>query len=58
MMRPGDKWKLWIPSELGYGDAGSGSMIKGGDVLVFELEVLEVKEGEVASSGIWAVMEK
>ena len=49
MMRPGDKWKLWIPSELGYGDAGSGSMIKGGDVLVFELEVLEVKEGEVAS---------
>jgi len=58
MMRPGDKWKLWIPSELAYGDSGSGSMIKGGDVLVFELEVLEVKTGEVAPSGIWAAMEK
>lgn len=44
LMRAGDKWKLWLPSELGYGDSGAGGKIPGGAVLVFELELLEVKE--------------
>ena len=44
LMRPGDKWELTIPSALGYGSSGSGSKIPGGAVLVFELELLEVRD--------------
>lgn len=44
LMRPGEKWELVIPSNLGYGDSGSGSKIPGGAVLIFELELLEVRE--------------
>ncbi len=43
LMGEGDKWELYIPSELGYGDRDRGQFIKGGDVLVFELEMLKVK---------------
>ena len=43
MMRPGDKWILTIPSNLAYGDRGSGSKIPGGAALVFELELISVK---------------
>jgi len=39
----GDKWELYIPSELGYGDRARGQYIKAGDVLVFTLEILKVK---------------
>merc|ERR1712224_535546 len=45
LMRAGDKWKLYLPSELAYGDRGAGSDIPGGAVLVFELELLELKPG-------------
>ncbi|MBI3718706.1 MAG: FKBP-type peptidyl-prolyl cis-trans isomerase [Sphingobacteriales bacterium] len=40
-MPAGSKWKLYIPSDLGYGDYGQGE-IPGGAVLVFEMELLEV----------------
>jgi len=43
LMKEGAKWELYIPSELGYGDSGVGNTIKGGDVLVFTLELLKVK---------------
>lgn len=42
LMREGDKWELFIPSELAYGDSGRGAHIKPGSVLVFELEILQV----------------
>merc|ERR1719327_561567 len=35
LMVEGDKWEMYIPSDLAYGDSGSGADIKGGDVLVF-----------------------
>ena len=41
LMVEGDKWELYIPSELGYGDQGSGSMIKGGDALIFVMEMIK-----------------
>jgi len=41
MMRPGDKWMIFIPPQIGYGDQPRGP-IPGGSVLVFELELLEV----------------
>lgn len=43
LMGEGDKWELYLPSELGYGDRNRGQFIKGGDVLVFELEMIKVK---------------
>eukprot|EP00941_MAST-03F_sp_MAST-3F-sp1_P005412 g5412.t1 len=43
LMGEGDKWELYLPSELGYGDRDRGQHIKGGDVLVFTLEMLKVK---------------
>ena len=43
LMAEGDKWELYIPSELGYGDRDRGQYIKGGDVLIFTLEIMEVK---------------
>jgi hypothetical protein len=45
-MRAGDKWEVYIPSELAYGDAARGAHIKPGSVLVFELELLDVGEAE------------
>ncbi len=42
LMHPGDKWKVYIPSELGYGDRGAGAGIPGGATLIFEMELLEV----------------
>ena len=40
LMPIGSKWKLFIPSEIGYGDNGSGQDIPGGAALIFEVELL------------------
>jgi FKBP-type peptidyl-prolyl cis-trans isomerase FklB len=42
-MPKGSKWKLYIPSELGYGDRGAGQDIPGGAVLIFDVELIDVK---------------
>mmetsp|Transcript_17510 Transcript_17510/g.24799 ORF Transcript_17510/g.24799 Transcript_17510/m.24799 type:complete len:158 (+) Transcript_17510:51-524(+) len=42
MMREGDHWKLFIPSELAYGDRGYNDIITPGAVLIFELQLLQV----------------
>jgi FKBP-type peptidyl-prolyl cis-trans isomerase FklB len=42
MMSEGSHWRLWIPSDLAYGDRGAGSDIPGGATLIFEVELLEV----------------
>ena len=38
----GDKWEMYIPSELGYGDSGSPPKIPGGAPLVFQMEILNI----------------
>jgi FKBP-type peptidyl-prolyl cis-trans isomerase len=43
LMHIGDKWKVYIPSELGYGERGAGADIPGGATLVFEMELLGIK---------------
>lgn len=41
LMTPGSKWRLFIPSDLAYGDMGSGR-IPGGSTLLFDVELLEI----------------
>ncbi len=42
LMPAGSKWKLFIPSDLGYGDNGAGADIKPGATLLFDVELLEI----------------
>jgi FKBP-type peptidyl-prolyl cis-trans isomerase len=42
LMPVGSKWKLFIPSDLGYGDRGAGGAIPGGAALIFEIELLNI----------------
>lgn len=42
LMTEGSKWKLYIPSELGYGANGAGEMIPPHSTLIFEVELIEV----------------
>jgi len=46
LLKEGGKIKLYIPSELGYGDRPSrpGSIIEPGDALIFDVELLEIME--------------
>ncbi len=45
MMPVGSKWKLFVPSNLAYGDAHrQGSPIPGGATLIFEMELLGIKK--------------
>jgi FKBP-type peptidyl-prolyl cis-trans isomerase FklB len=43
LMKVGDKWKLFIPSELAYGARGAGDRIGPHSVLVFEVELLGIE---------------
>src|SRR5687767_7973839 len=42
LMNEGSHWRLWIPSELAYGDRGAGGDIPGGATLMFEVELLQI----------------
>ena len=42
LMAVGAKWKLFIPSDLAYGQHGAGDLIKPNSALVFEVELLDI----------------
>jgi len=42
-MRVGDKWQLFIPSELAYGMNPPGPPIEAGSMLIFEIELLGIR---------------
>lgn len=48
LMKVGGTTRFVIPSDLAYGDAGAPPKIKGGDTLVFEVELLGIEKGEAA----------
>lgn len=43
MMNIGSKWEIYIPSDLGFGEQGAGSVIPPNSVLIFEVELLGKK---------------
>lgn len=42
LMTEGSKWRLYIPSELGYGAQQAGEMIPPHSTLIFDVELIEV----------------
>ena len=44
LMTVGSKWKLFIPSDLAYGDQQAGPTIAPGSTLVFEVELLGIEK--------------
>jgi len=43
LMVPGDKWKFFIPSDLGYGASGAGKDIPPHSALIFEVELIGIQ---------------
>jgi FKBP-type peptidyl-prolyl cis-trans isomerase FkpA len=52
MMKVGGKSKLVCPSDIAYGDRGAGANIPGGATLVFEVELLAIKEPPAQMPGM------
>jgi FKBP-type peptidyl-prolyl cis-trans isomerase FklB len=44
LMPVGSKWKLFIPSELAYGDRQAGPKIGPGSALIFDVELLDIEK--------------
>lgn len=43
LMKEGDKWRVFIPTDLAYGAQGKGTAIGPNESLIFEIELLKVK---------------
>ncbi|MGB3774937.1 MAG: FKBP-type peptidyl-prolyl cis-trans isomerase [Leeuwenhoekiella sp.] len=46
LMKEGAKYEFYIPSELAYGQGGSGQKIGPGEPLMFTVELLDIKDSE------------
>ncbi|WP_028866044.1 FKBP-type peptidyl-prolyl cis-trans isomerase [Psychromonas aquimarina] len=42
LMPQGSKWRVYVPAELAYGQAGKAPQIPGNAALIFDLELIEV----------------
>jgi FKBP-type peptidyl-prolyl cis-trans isomerase FklB len=51
LMKVGDKWRVFIPSELAYGARGAGRDIGPNAVLAFEVELLGIEPPAKAGAG-------
>merc|ERR1711998_386071 len=47
LMVEGDKWEMYIPSDLAYGESGSPPKIPGGSALIFRMEIIKIKGNKV-----------
>lgn len=43
LMKPGDTYILYIPSNLGYGERGAGGSIGPNEALIFKVELISIK---------------
>lgn len=46
LMTKGAHWRVYIPSDLAYGDRGAGAQIPGGSTLIFDITLLEIKPAQ------------
>jgi FKBP-type peptidyl-prolyl cis-trans isomerase FklB len=46
LMQVGAKWQVAIPSELAYGETGAPPKIGGNETLLFDIELVEIKQPE------------
>ena len=44
LMKVGDKWKVFIPSDLAYGERGAGGKIGPNSALIFEVELISIEK--------------
>jgi len=44
LMKEGDQWELYIPSNLAYGERGAGSDIGPNSTLIFKIELIKVDD--------------
>ena len=44
LMKVGDKWRVFIPPELAYGQSGRGQIIGPNTLLIFEMELMEIMD--------------
>lgn len=56
LMPVGSKWKLFIPSNLAYGDQQAGPMIAPGSTLIFDVELLDIIKPDAAKPEPGAVI--
>ena len=42
LMPEGAKWKVFVPSDLAYGDRGAGDAIAPGETLIFEIQLISI----------------
>jgi len=46
LMKEGDKWQVFIPSNLAYGERGQGATIGPNETLIFDIELIKVNEAK------------
>ncbi len=46
LMKQGSKYQTFIPAERAYGEAGAGGAIPPNSTLIFEVELISIKEGK------------
>jgi len=46
LMKVGSKYKIFLPPELAYGDRGAPPVIEPGSMLIFEVELLGIENGD------------
>ena len=52
-MHIGDYWRVYIPSDLGYGESGNGSAVPGGSILIFDLILVDYSPSGTVMKPWW-----
>ena len=48
LMKPGAKWRLFVPPSLAYGEQGAGRLIGPNSALIFDVELLDITKKDAA----------